>query len=155
MRPEHGFAVGSAGEPGETGAGTVGQVVLTESVPCVRLLEKGVGWVTVAAAAGASAEPVPTSVGTAKTEAKAFSVAGKARARPGQQLMVATESETRATKLPEGAEKSSMLIRGPCVRKSHKSAEVKMSPPKTALSVRGTSPPKPTPGIGEDRVLSP
>ena len=32
---------------------------------------------------------------------------------------------------------------------------VKGSPPKTALSVRGTSPPKPTPRIGEEGVVSP
>ena len=77
MRSEDGFAVGGAGEPGETGADTVGPVVSTESVPCVELLQKGVDWATVVAAAGAYAEPVPTSVGTAKTEAKALSAEGK------------------------------------------------------------------------------
>ena len=54
MRFEGFFAIGGAGEPGETGADTVGPVVTTESVPCVELLEKGVGWATVVAAAGAS-----------------------------------------------------------------------------------------------------
>ena len=83
--------------------------------PCVELLE-GVGWATVVAAAGASAEPVLTSMGTAKTEAKALSAAGKARPRPGQRSTLATEAETRPTKLPEGAERSPILIRGPCVR---------------------------------------
>ena len=39
----------------------------------MELLGKGVGWATVVVAAGAAAEPVPTSVGTAKTEAKALS----------------------------------------------------------------------------------
>ena len=110
---------------------------------------------TVVAAAGASAEPVPTSVGTAETEVKSLSAAGKARPRPGQRSTVATDTETRATNLPEGAERSLILKRGPCVRKSQKSAEVKGSPPKTALSVLGTSPPKPTPGIGEEGVFSP
>ena len=76
---------------------------------CVELLEKGVGWATVVAAAGASAKPVPTSVGTAKTEAKAVSAAGKTRPRSGQQSTVETEAETRATKLLEGAESSSIL----------------------------------------------
>ena len=71
-------------------ADAVGPVVSTESVPCVELLE-GVGWATVVAAVGASAEPVPTSVGTAKTEAKALSAAGKARPRPGQRSTMATE----------------------------------------------------------------
>ena len=74
---EGGFAVEGAGEPGETGADTVGPVVTTESVPCVELLEKGVGWATVVAEAEASAEPVRTSVGTAKTEAKVVSATGK------------------------------------------------------------------------------
>ena len=105
MRSEDGFAVGGAGEPGETGADTVGPVVSTESVPCVELLQKGVDWATVVAAAGAYAEPVPTSVGTAKTEAKALSTAEKTRARAGQRSTVATEAETRATKLLEGAER--------------------------------------------------
>ena len=77
MRSEGGFAVEGAGEPGETGADTVGPVVTTESVPCVELLEKGVGWATVVAEAEASAEPVRTSVGTAKTEAKVVSATGK------------------------------------------------------------------------------
>ena len=109
MRSEDGFAVGGAGEPGEKGTDTVGPVVSTESVSCVELLEKGVGWATVVAAAGASAKPVPTSVGTAKTEAKAVSAAGKTRPRSGQQSTVETEAETRATKLLEGAESSSIL----------------------------------------------
>ena len=67
MRSQDGFTVGSIGEPDEIGADAVGPVVSTESVPCVGLPE-GVGWATAVAAAGASAEPVPTSVGTAKTE---------------------------------------------------------------------------------------
>ena len=82
MRSEDGFTVGGAEEPGEAGADTVGPVVSTESVTCVGLLE-GVGWATAVAAAGASAEPVPPSVGTAKTEAKSLSAAGEARPQPG------------------------------------------------------------------------
>ena len=84
MRSEDGFAVGGVGEPGETGAETIGPAVSMEWVACVELLEEGVDWATVVAAAGASAEPVPTSVGMAKTGAKALSAAGKARPRPGQ-----------------------------------------------------------------------
>ena len=69
--------------------------------------------------------------------------------------MVATEADTRATDLPEGAVTSLILIRGPCERKSRKSEEVKGSPPETAFSARGTNPFKPTPGVGEGRVRSP
>ena len=67
MRSEDGITVWGTGEPGEAGADVVGPVVSTEAVPCVGLLER-VGWATAVAAAGASAEPVLTSVGTAKTE---------------------------------------------------------------------------------------
>ena len=80
MRSEDGFTVGGVGEPGETATDAVGPVFSTESVPDVGLLE-GVGWATAVTAAGVSAEPVPTSVGTAKTEAKSLSAAGKARPR--------------------------------------------------------------------------
>ena len=97
MRSEGGFAVGDAGEPGEVGADTVVPMVATESVPCVELLVKGIGWATVIAAAGASAESVPTSVGTAKTEAKAVSAAGNIRPRPGQRSAVATDAESLPT----------------------------------------------------------
>ena len=105
MRSEDGFTVGGAGEPGEAGADVVGPVVSTESVPCVGLLE-GVGWATTVAAVGVSTEPAPTSVGTAKTEAKLLSAAGKARPRPEQRSTVATDAETRATnKSPRGSSK--------------------------------------------------
>ena len=118
MRSEDSFAVWGAVEPGEAEVNAIGPVPSTESVPCVELLE-GVGWATVVAAVGASAEPVPTSVGTAKTEAKSLSAADKVRPRPGQRLTMPTDAQARATKLPEGVEMSSILIRGPCVRKSH------------------------------------
>ena len=72
MRSKDGFTVWGAGEPGEAGADAVGPVVTTESVPCVGLLD-GVVWETAVAAAGASTEPAPTSVGTAKTEANSLS----------------------------------------------------------------------------------
>ena len=59
------------------------------------------------------------------------------------------------SELREGAARSPILIRGPCGRNSQNSAEVKGSPPKTAFSVRGTSPPKPTPRIDEEGAFSP
>ena len=133
MRSEGGFAVGGAREPGEAGADTVGP---ESSVPCVELLERGGGWATVIMAAGAYAEPVPTSMRTAKSEPKAVSAAGKIRPRPGQRSAVTTEAETRATNVSEGAKRSLLLISGPCARKS---AERKGSPSKAVISVRGTS----------------
>ena len=65
------------------------------------------------------------------------------------------DAETRATNLLEGVGRSSSIIRGPCVRKSQKSARVRGSPPKAIFSVQRISPPKPTPGIREERVYSP
>ena len=114
MRSEDGFTVGGAGGPGQAGADAVGPMVSTESFPCVGLLE-GVGWATGVAAAGASAGPAPTSVGTAKNGVKSLSAAGKARLRLGQRSTAATDAESRATNLPQVAERSSILIRGPCV----------------------------------------
>ena len=116
MRSEDDFTVGGAGRPGEEGADAVGPVVSTDSVPCAVLVE-GVGWATAVAAAGASAETVPTSVGTAKTEEKSLSAAGKDRPWPGKPSTGATDAQTRATNLREGAERSSIPICGPCVRK--------------------------------------
>ena len=49
---------------------------------------------------------------------------------------------------------SSSPMRGPCARKSQKSAGVKGSPPKALLSVWDISPPKPTPGLGEEGECS-
>ena len=70
------------------------------------------------AAVRASAEPVPTLMGMAKVEAKTVSAAGEIDLRPVQPSVVATVAETRATNLPGGAERPSILIRGSCVCKS-------------------------------------
>ena len=67
------------------------------------------------AAARGSADPAPPSMGMAKTEAKTVSVAGEIDSRPVQPS--ATEAETRATNVPRGAERPSILIRGSCVPK--------------------------------------
>ena len=104
MWSEDGSTVGSAGDPGEAGADAVGTVVSSESVPYAGRFD-GVGWETAVAAAGACAEPAPTSEGTAKTERKSLAAAGNARPRPGQRSTVATDAKTRATNLPEGEEK--------------------------------------------------
>ena len=89
MRTEGDFAVGGAGMPGEAGADTVGPVVAAESIPCVDLLEKGVGWAAIVTAAGVSAEPVPPSVDTSRTASNAASAAGKIDPRPGQRSAAA------------------------------------------------------------------
>ena len=49
--------------------------------------------------------------------------------------------QIHATNLLQETERLSILIHGPCSRKLQTSQEAKGSPPKTALSGRGTSPP--------------
>ena len=63
------------------------------------------------------------------------------------------ESRNTDDESPRGSR--SILIRGPCVCTPRTSVEVKGSPPKTALSGWGTSPPKPIPGTGVEGVSSP
>ena len=77
MRSEGSVADGGAGMPSEAEVDTVEPVVAVESVSCVGFLDKGVDCATVVAAARAFAEPVPPSMGMAKTEAKAVSAAGE------------------------------------------------------------------------------
>ena len=155
MRSENGFAVWDAGKPGEVEVDTVGPVVSTESVPCVELLE-GVGRATVVAATGPSAEPVPTSVGTAKNRSESVvgcrqspPAAGTAIDGGGGGRNTSDETLRRSRKVV----KSSYVVR--VCENQKQMAEVKGSPPKTVLSERGASPPKPTPRIGEKGVLSP
>ena len=104
LRSEDCFTVGGTGGPGEAGADAVGPVVSTESVPCVGLLQ-GVGWATGVAAAGASAEPAPTTVGTANTETKALSAAGRARPLPGQRLNGGDGRNNTSNESPRGSRK--------------------------------------------------
>ena len=141
MRSEDGFAVGGAGEPGETEADADGPVVSTESVPCVELLEKGVGWATVVAAAGASTEPVPTSVGAAKTEARGQLQAKTARGRDSDQRRRRRQKHDRRDSSKEQKGRQFSYVARVC--ENRKWSEVKGSPPKTVLSVRGTSSPGP------------
>ena len=152
MRSEDGFAVWGAGEPGKAEADAPGPVVSTESVPCLGLLE-GVGWATLVAAAGASAEPAPTSVGTAKTGSEI--VVDCRQSLPAAGIAIDGVDGCRNTS-DESPRRSRKVVNPQtwpvCTQKS---AGVKGSPPKTVLSVRGTSPPKPTPVIGEEGVGSP
>ena len=116
MRSEGGVADGGAGVPSEAEADTVEPVVAVKSVFCVELLDRKVDCAMIVAAARASAEPVPPSMGMAKTEAKTVSAAGKIDPRPVQLSAVATGAERRATNPPGGAERPSTLIRGSCVQ---------------------------------------
>ena len=116
MRPEGGKAVVGAGSPCGEGADAAGSMIAAESAPCEVPDGEGACWATLVAAAGASAEPVPPSEGTAKTEAEAASAAGKFSPWPGWQSSVVTAAVTGATNLPEGAERRSILIRGPCAK---------------------------------------
>ena len=131
MRPEGGKAVGDTGSPGGKGADAVGLVIAVELARCEVLVGEGACWATAVAAAGAPAEPAPPSEGTAKIRAKAVLAAGKIAPRPGRRSTVVTAADTRATNPPEGAGRSTILIRGPCARKSPKSEEAKGAHPKS------------------------
>ena len=123
LMPESGKAVGGAGSPCGEGAGTDGSVISAESTPCGVLDVGGTCCVTLIAAAGASMEPVPPPKVTGKTEVTAVSAAGKNSPPLGRQSSMVTAAATRATIIPEGEERSSIFIRGPCVRKSRKFEE--------------------------------
>ena len=58
-------------------------------------------------------------------------------------------------KLFQRAERSSILIRCPCVRKSQEIGGGERSPPTTARLVHSASPPKPTAEIGKEGVFCP
>ena len=130
MRPEGDKAVGGAGSPCGEEVDAAGSVISAQSAPSEVLDVGGAWWATLVAAAGASAEPVPPPEGTAKTEAKAVSAAGKNYPRAGRQSSVVTAADTRATNLPEGTEKSSIFTCGPCVRKSQNPKRQKGAHPK-------------------------
>ena len=63
--------------PSEADVDTLEPVVAVESVSCVELLDGGVDSAVVVAAARASAEPVPLSMGMEKTEAKTVWAVGE------------------------------------------------------------------------------
>ena len=104
--------------PSKAETNTVEPVVVTESVFCVELLDRGVDCAMGVAAANASAEPVPPSMGMAKTEAKTVSAAGQIDSRPVLPSVVTTEAKPRATNISGRDEMPSMIIRGSSVRKS-------------------------------------
>ena len=148
-RPEGVKAVGGPGSPGGERADSAGSVIAAESA------REGACWATAVAVAGLLQSPCYPHIARQNNEAKAVSSAGKNVPRPERRSTVVMVADTRAMDLPEGTERSSILICSPCARKSRKSEETKGSPPKTAFSARVTSSPKPVPGVGEERVRSP
>ena len=150
MRSENDFAVWGAGEPGEADAGAVGPVVSTESLHCVEPLD-GVGWATVVMAAGSPCRPR-----WARQRLKRI-IVGCRPSLPGARAAIG-DGDGCANTSEETPRKSRKVVNRhtwPVWAKKKKSAKVKGSPPETAPSVQGTSPPKPTPRIGEEGVFSP
>lgn len=76
MRPE------SAGG-GEEGEDVMGLEDAPDVGPCEERPEVEVVWATIVAVCEASAEPKPSSMGAAKTEANVVSAAGEFSPRPG------------------------------------------------------------------------
>ena len=77
MNPEGGKAIGGAGSPGAEGAYATGSVIAVESAPCEVLDGEGACWVTVVAAVGAFAEPVPPAEGMQKPKRERCLCQGK------------------------------------------------------------------------------
>ena len=85
---------------------------------------------------------------TAKTGVHAASAAGKNGARPRRGI---TSKQAHEQQISQKGRQSSCVAR---VRENReKSGGVQGNPPKTALSGRGTSPPKSIPGTGEKRCV--
>ena len=87
----------AAGVPSKAETDTVESVLAAVSGCSVERLDRGDGWAMGVAAARASAEPVPRSMGMAKPEAKKVSVACDIDPRLVQTSVAAKEDETRAT----------------------------------------------------------
>ena len=109
MRPDGGRAVRDAGLPGRISDRVGREESSLREVAC---------WATAVMAAGASAEPVLSTEGTAKIEAKAVLVVDEITRRQGHRSTVVTEVDTGAINLSEGAERPSILIYGPCAMKA-------------------------------------
>ena len=147
MRPEGGKAVGGAGSPDGVGTDVAGSVIAAESAPCEVLDWEEACWRQPSRERGLLQSPCRPQRVRQKPKRK--------RCRRQKKNCRVTVADTRATNTQEGAERSSTLICGPCAQKSPKSEEEKGNPPKTTLSGRGTSPLKPTPEVGEERVQRP
>ena len=87
------------------------------SVSCVELLDRGVGC-AMGVQPGRLRSPCRPRWTWQKPKAKTVSAAVEIDPRPVQLSVVAMEAETRATNLPWGAERLSILKRGSCVRQS-------------------------------------
>ena len=153
--------------PSMAGTDTVKPVVAAGVVSCVERRGRYVGCAMGVAAARAFAEPVPPSTGMAKPEAKTVSAAGEIDPRPVQNSVVATGAETRANKSPRGSRKAvnpyTWLVRAKlvkCGRVGRESTQGSMfsaghEPTQDGAFGEGTSPPRQTPGIGEEGARSP
>ena len=153
MRSADCVSVWGAGEPGESETDAVGPAGSTESVPCTKLRE-GVCWTTDVVEAGFCGA-LAVRGGYSKNRSEI--VVGGTRGPPAAGRAI--DGDDGCRNLSEGSLGRSRKVVKPhtwqVCTKSQRSAEVKGSPPKALLSVRGISPPKPTPGSGEEGVCSP
>ena len=138
MRFEGDNAVGGdAGSPADERADAPASVIAAESARCE-----------------GAAEPLPPSEGTAKNEPKAVS-AKKDFSAAGTSMDGGYGGRYASDKSPQRSREVVHPRTWPGRAKIAETDQAKRSPPKTAFSGRGTSPPKPTPGVGEERVRSP
>ena len=153
-RPKSGQAVGGAGSPCGERVDAAGSVIAVEVAPCEVLDEERACRATLVVAAGASAELVPPSEVRQKPKRKPCRQQRKV-STAGTAIVGGDGGSFTSDQSLKEQKRSSILVHGPCVRKSRKSEEAKGSPTQTALSGWGANLRKATPGIGEERVRNP
>ena len=149
MWPKDAKTVRGTGFLGGEGVDVAGSVTMAEPFPvkCSSAEERAGQAV---AAAGASAEPLPPPEDTTETEAKAVLAVGKISPRPGRRSTVVTEAVIQAISPNKLKGCQSSFVAHVRENRENPKSE-RSSPPKTALSGRGTSPPN---DIGSRRRTS-
>ena len=135
MRPEGGKAVGGAKSPGGQGRTRSHKQSRRSRIPANCSTDKENVGRQPSRQRGLLPSPYRSQ--------KVVSAAGQNIPWPAQRSLVVTAAVTRSINLLDGVERSSMVIRGPCARKSRNFDEAKEGLPKPAVSGLGTSPIKP------------
>ena len=160
MWPESGKTAKEVRLPGVEGADAAGPVSTAEVSPLEMLVGRGACCVTVVAAAGASAEPLPEPLpppkGTTKTKAKAVLTVGEP---PPAITVIAGGDRSRYTS-DESPQRSRNAVNPHAWLVYAKVAKIRRGGRQPnhdgaigAGHQRGTSPLKPTRGVGEERSV--
>ena len=126
MQPEDGKAVRGAGSPGGEGADAAGSVIAAESAPCEVLQGRSMLGDS-RRGSGDFCRACTALRRHGKNRSESDVDGRKNDPQPGRQSIV-TAADTRTMNIPEGAERSPVLIRCPRARKPQKNEEAKWSP---------------------------